>query len=117
MGRRDLAAWAAAVGGGGVPVSAGAAAAGDVPLQTRPDPGYGLSVLAAEHPTAVPSAYCPGFGGALSRPLRDPARAVGPSLHGSGARRAGHSLLAAGRSKGRPALSAYGSDRAPHSGP
>ena len=56
-----------AVGGGGVPVSAGAAATSDVPLQACPDPGSGLSILAAEHPPAAPSAHCPGVGGALSR--------------------------------------------------
>ena len=77
----DLAAWAAPVGGGGVPVPAGAAAAGDVPLQARADPGRGLSVLAAEHPPAVPSAHCPGVGGALSRDSARPARAAGASLY------------------------------------
>ena len=40
--------------------------------------------LAAEHPPAVPSAHCPGVGGAVSRDLRDPARAAGASLHGGG---------------------------------
>ena len=84
MGRGDLATGAAAVGGGGVPVPAGAAAAGHVPLQACPDPGHGLSVLAAEHPPAVPSAHCPGVGGAVSRDLRDPARAAGASLHRGG---------------------------------
>ena len=67
LGRGDFAPGAAAVGGGGVPVPAGAAAAGDVPLQARADPGCGLSVLAAEHPPAVPSAHCPGVGGTVSR--------------------------------------------------
>ena len=40
--------------------------------------------LAAEHPAAVPSAHCPGVGGAVSRDRRDPARAAGPSLHRGG---------------------------------
>ena len=44
---------------------------GDVPLQARPDPGRGLSIAAQEHPPAVPSAHCPGAGGALPR---DPVR-------------------------------------------
>ena len=51
--------------------------------------------LAAQHPPAVPSAHCPGVGGALSRPLRDPARAPGPALHRGGPYGASHSLLAA----------------------
>ncbi|MBI3330038.1 MAG: tetratricopeptide repeat protein [Nitrospinae bacterium] len=69
MGRGYLATGAAAVGGGGVPVPAGAAAAGDVSLQARPDPGCSLSVVAQEHTAAVPSAHCPGGGGTLSRAL------------------------------------------------
>ena len=36
-------------------------------LQACPDPGRGLSVVAAQHPPAAPSAHCPGVGGALSR--------------------------------------------------
>ena len=52
VGRGDLAAGAAPVGGGGVPVPAGAAAAGDVPLQACPDPGRGLSVVAARAPAS-----------------------------------------------------------------
>ena len=39
MGRGDLAAGASPVGGGGVPVSAGAATTGDLPLQACPDSG------------------------------------------------------------------------------
>ena len=46
-GRGDLAAGAAAVGGGGVGVPAGSAAAGDLHLQACPDPGRRLSVAAA----------------------------------------------------------------------
>src|SRR6266700_2048775 len=65
MGRGDLTAWVAAVGGGGVSVPAGSATAGDVSLQACPDPGCGLSVVAAEHAPAVPSAHCSGIGGAL----------------------------------------------------
>ncbi len=83
-GMRGPCSGAAPVGGGGVPVSAGAAAAGDLPLQACPDPGSGLSVLAAEHPPAVPSAHCPGVGGAISRERRDAARAGGPSLYRGG---------------------------------
>ena len=41
-------------------------------LQACPDPGRGLSVVAAEHPAAVPSAHCPGVGGAVSRDLSRP---------------------------------------------
>src|SRR5215813_6660790 len=96
MGRGDLTTGAAPVGGGGVPVSAGAAAPGDLPLQACPDPGRGLSVLAAEHAAAVPSAHCRGVGGALSRALRDTTRMAGPSLHGGRAGGARDSLLAAG---------------------
>jgi predicted ATPase len=38
-------------------------------LQARPDPGGGLSVVAAEYSAAAPSAYCRGGGGAISREL------------------------------------------------
>ena len=96
--------------------TSGAAAPGDVPLQACPDPGRGLSVVAAEHPPAVPSAHCPGVGGALSRDLRDPARAAGAPLHRGGPQCAGHSLLAAGRPARHRALGLCGSDRAPHQG-
>ena len=78
----DLAAGAPPVGGGRVPVPAGPATAGDVRLQACPDPGGRLSVLAAQHAPAVPSAHCPGGGGALSRALRHAARIAGPSLYG-----------------------------------
>ena len=40
--------------------------------------------LLQEHPPAVPSAHCPGVGGALSRDRRDPARTAGASLHRGG---------------------------------
>ena len=59
----------APAGGGRVPLSAGAAAAGDVCLQARPDPGGRVSVLAAEHPPAASSAHCAGVRGPLSRAL------------------------------------------------
>jgi class 3 adenylate cyclase len=58
---------------GGAPVPAGRAAAGDLSLQARPHPGHSLSVLAEEDPAAVPSAHCPGVGGAVSRHRRDAA--------------------------------------------
>src|SRR6266446_6257666 len=96
MGRGDLAARAATAGGGGVSVPAGPAATGNVSLQACPDPGCSLSVLAEEHPPAVPSAHCPGDRGALSRDLRDPARAAGPALYGGRLDGTGHSVLAAG---------------------
>ena len=96
VGRGHLATGAAPVGGGGVPLPAGAPAAGDVRLQACADPGSGLSVLAAQHAPAVPSAHCPGVGGTLSRDLRDPAGAGGPALHRGGLHRAGGALLAAG---------------------
>ena len=67
VGRGDRATGAAPVGRGGVPVPAGAAAAGDVRVQACAHPGGRLSVLAAEHTAAVPSAHCPGIGGAVSR--------------------------------------------------
>ena len=46
MGRGDGTTRVAAAGGGGVAVPAGAAAAGDLRLQARPDSGRGLSVAA-----------------------------------------------------------------------
>ena len=66
-------------------------------LQACADSGHGLSIVAQEHPAAVSPADCPGVRGAVSRDQRDAAGAAGPSLHGGGAHRAGHSLLAAGR--------------------
>ena len=76
----DLATGAAPIGGGGVPVPAGSTAAGDVPLQARPDPGRGLSVLAQEHAAAVPSTYCAGLRGALSRDSARPNPSCWPSI-------------------------------------
>src|SRR5262245_16576321 len=116
MGRGDLTAWAAAVGRGGVPVPAGAAAAGDVRLQACPDPGRGLSILAAEYPPAVPPAHCPSLGDALSRDLRDAAGAAGASLYGGRLGGTGHALLAAGRSACYSALGSSRGDWPPHQG-
>src|SRR5262245_18802515 len=96
MGRRDLTTRAAPVSGGGVAVPAGAAATGDVSFQACPNPGYGLSVVAAQHAPAAPSTHCPGAGGALSRDLRDPARVAGLSLYGGRLHGTGPPLLAAG---------------------
>src|SRR6266851_7953141 len=116
MGRGDLAAWAAAVGGGGISVSAGATAAGDIPLQACADPGRGLSVLAAEHAPAIPSAYRPGVGGPVPSDRRDATRAAGASLHRGGAARAGYPLLAAGRAARLRALGQSGIHPTPHDG-
>ena len=66
-GRGDVAARPAAAGGGGTACTSGAAAAGDVHVQACPDPGGRVSVVAAEHPAAVPPAHCAGVGGAVSR--------------------------------------------------
>src|SRR5207249_6755913 len=104
VGRGDRATRATPVSGGGVPIPAGAAAAGDVRLQARADSGRGVSVLAAEYPPTAPSAHCAGVSGALSRDGRDPARAGGPSLHGSGPPGAGDAVLAARRPTAPPAL-------------
>ena len=60
--------------------------------------------LLQEHPAAVPSAHCPGLGGAVSRGLRNAARTAGPALYGGGPHRPGHALLAAGRRARRRAL-------------
>ena len=60
--------------------------------------------LVEEYPAAVPSAHCPGGGGALSRPLRDSARVAGPSLHGGRLSGTGYPLLAASGPAGHPAL-------------
>ena len=96
MGRGHLATGTAAVSGGGVPLPAGCAAAGHLRLQTCHDPGGGVSVVAQEHPPAIPSAHRTGDGGALSRVLRDPTRAAGPSLYRVQFNSTGHRLLAAG---------------------
>src|SRR5215813_7188066 len=114
MGRRDLATRAVPVGGDGVPVSARSATTGDLPLQACPDPGNGLSVVAAEYPPAAPPAHRPGVGGALSRTLRDPARAAGAALYGSRYAGAGHPLLAAGGPACYPALGASRGDWPSH---
>ena len=66
-------------------------------LQACPDPGHGLSVVAAEHPPAVPPAHCPGVGGAVSRDRRDAARTAGPSLHRGGPARSRPSPTGSGR--------------------
>src|SRR5438067_10399990 len=110
MGRRNLAARAVPVGGDRIPVSAGSATTGDLPLQACPDPGGSLSVLATEYTATVPSAHCPGVGGALPRDLRDAARVAGASLDRGGPPRAGHRLLAEGGPSGHRALGKPGSD-------
>ena len=85
-------------------------------LQACADPGRRVSVLAAEHPPAVPSAHCPGVGGAVSRDGRDPARAGGPPLYRGGCSRAGRRLLAAGRAARHAALGLCRSDCPPQQG-
>ena len=93
-GTRQPDSGGAAVSGGRVPIPAGGATTGDGPLQACPDSGRGVSVLTAEYPPAAPSAHCTGVSGALSRAGRDPARAVSPSLYGSGPQGAGDCELA-----------------------
>src|SRR5262249_27904907 len=114
VGRGDLATWAAPVSRDRVPLPAGAATTGDVPLQTRADPRCGLSVLAQEHAATASSAHCPGVGGTISRALRDPARTAGAALYGGWTPRTGASLLAAGWRARRPALGQRRSDSVPH---
>src|SRR4030095_12041269 len=116
MGRGDLTTGTAPVGGSRVPVTAGAAAPGDITAQTCPAPGCGLSVLAAEYPPAVPPAHCAGGGGALSRDLRDPARTGGPPLHGGRPQCLRGPLLAEGRAARDRALGARGGHRPPYEG-
>ena len=86
---------AARAGRGALP--ARRAAAGHLPVQACPDPGGGVSVAPQEHPAAVPSAHCPGVGGAVSRDHGHATRTAGPSLHGSGPPGPGAALLAPGR--------------------
>src|SRR5262249_37536452 len=74
VGRVDVATGAVPVGGGGVPLPAGAAATGDVPFQAYPNSGRRLSVLAEKYAAAVPSTHRAGARGAVSRDGRDPAR-------------------------------------------
>ena len=52
--------------------------------------------LLRSSPPAVPSAHCPGVGGALSRSLRDPARVAGAALYRGRLDGASRSPLAAG---------------------
>ena len=49
--------------------------------------------LAQEHPAAVPSAHCPGVGGAVSRDRRDATRTAGASLYRGGPCQTGCHLL------------------------
>src|SRR5262249_27708604 len=93
MGRGNLAGWAAPVGGSGVRVPAGSAATGDVSLQARPDPGGGVSVVAAAYPPAASSAYFPGTGGTVSRHCGHPARTTGASLYRGRPERSGDCVL------------------------
>ena len=81
VGGGDRAPGTAPVGGRGVPVPAGGAAAGHLHVQACAHPGRGLSVVAAEHPPAVPSAHCPGVGGPVPGDRRDAAGAGRPALH------------------------------------
>src|SRR5262249_50611540 len=85
-------------------------------LQACLDPGGGLSVLTAEHPPAVPSAHCPGVGGAVSGDRRDTTRVSGASLYRGRAVRTRHHLLAARRAAGPPALGCPGGGAAPDHG-
>ena len=96
VGGGDRAPGTAPVGGSGVPVPAGGAAAGHLHVQACAHPGRGVSVVVAEHPPAVPSAHCPGVGGPVPGDRRDATRAGRPALHRGGLRRAGGGLLAAG---------------------
>ena len=59
----------------------GRAAPGDLHVQACAHPGRGLSVVAPEHPPAVPSAHCPGVGSPVPGDRRDATRAGGPALH------------------------------------
>jgi hypothetical protein len=40
---------------------------GPIPVQARPDPAGGLSVVADEHAATLPCAACPGVGSTVSR--------------------------------------------------
>ena len=72
--RGNVAAGLRAVGGSRTALPARRAAAGPLPLQACPDSGCRLSVIAQEHPAAVPPADCAGVGGPVSRdqPRRSP---------------------------------------------
>src|SRR5262249_4180990 len=102
------------VSGGRADLSAGFASTGDLPLQACADSGHRLPVVAQEQTPAVPPPDCPGVRGALPRDERDPAGTGGSSLHGGGAHRASHRLLAAGRAESHPALSQCGGGRSSH---
>ena len=67
--------------------------------------------LAAEHPAAVPSAHCPGVGGAISRDCETQPELLAHHYTEAGLHGAGHSLLAAGRPARHRALGQCGSDR------
>src|SRR5262249_18376731 len=110
--RRSIAPGARAVGARRTALSTGGAAPSHLCLQARPDSGGGVSIAAQEHAGAVPSAYCPGVGRALSRDGGDAARTAGAALHRGGARGTGSPLLAAGRQARHGALGARGGDRA-----
>ena len=55
---------------------------GDLPVQTRADPGGGVSVPAQAHPATVPPAHCQALVAQFPETRRDAARTAGASLHG-----------------------------------
>jgi predicted ATPase len=65
--RPCLTSWADAVGGSRIAVPARSSAAGEIPLQTRLNPGCRLCVITQEHATAGAPADCTVVGGALPR--------------------------------------------------
>ena len=109
LGRRDVAAGPAAVGGGRTRVPARCPAPGDLHVQACADPGCRLSVTPQEHAPAVSSAHCPGLGSPVPRDGRDATGTPGAALHGGRAWGAGHWLLAAGRPARHAALRPCGS--------
>ena len=89
--------------GSGSALPAGAAAAGTLHLQACLDSGYGLSIATQEQTTAVSPTDCPGLEERFPRRKR-PNPNCWPITTPRQASCAGHSLLAAGRTKSHRAL-------------
>ena len=105
----------APVGGGGVPVPAGAAAAGDVPLQACPDPGHAYQSLLR----STRQQYHQRIAQVLEARFPEICETQPELLahhYTEAGLNAGHSLLAAGGPAGHRALGQSGSDQASHQG-
>jgi len=110
-GRNGAKGGAQAIGGQRVAVPSGETAPGHLHLSSRPDPGYRIPVAFAAYASALSRASGAAVGSTVSRGGRDTTGARGVSLYQGQPRRAGHWLLAAGRSTGERALRVPGGNK------